>query len=143
VIGQLLRGFWIEDLLGPVGLALAIGAFHFFAAPLRPRLARVTLDAVMIAALVIAGYLTRIRVGSYINVVLPAYLGAAAVFGLGLAALFERRDRSTPTGRMAERYVVLVCLAQFAVLAYKPWLQVPSQKDREAGQQIVESLRRV
>ncbi len=143
VIGQLLRGFWIEDLLGPVGIALAIGACHFFAAPLRPRLARVTLDAVMIGALVITGYLTRIRVGSYVNVLLPAYLAAAALFGLGLAALFEKRDRATPGGRMAECYVLLVCLVQFAVLAYKPWLQIPSDADRVAGEQIVESLKRV
>jgi hypothetical protein len=143
IIGQLLRGFWIEDLLGPLGIALVIGAAHFFAAPVRPRLRALALDAMLFAGLVGAGYATRIRVGSFVNVVMPAYLGVSLLFGLGLAALDAHRRPSSAAARLAERYVVLLLLAQFAVLAYKPWQQLPSDRDRAAGEQVVESLRRV
>ena len=143
IIGQLLRGFWIEDFVGPLGFALAIGAAHFFLAPIRPRWRVLTLDFTLILALVLTGYATRIRVGSFINVALPAYLGVCVLAGLGLSALWAHRRTDSPVLRRAESFVALLLLAQFALLAYKPWLQLPSSADRAAGVQIVESLRRV
>lgn len=144
IIGQLLRGFWIGDLLGPVGIALAIGAVHFFAPGARADRRRLVLDGGIVLGLVAAAYLTRIRVGSYDNVVLPAYLGAAVAFGLGLATLDAmRRGAADVPRRAGEAFVAFLCIAQFAALAYKPWQQVPPAADVAAGEQIVESLRRV
>ena len=143
VIGQLLRGFWIEDFVGPLGLALVIGAAHFFIAPFRPRWRALALDFAFITALVLTGYATRIRVGSYINVALPAFLGVSVLLGLGLATLWTQRRAPSPASRRAERFVALLLLAQFALLAYKPWQLLPSAADRAAGEQIVESLKRV
>jgi len=142
IIGQLLRGFWIQDLMGPLGIAVALGAAHFFAAPARPRWRALVLDGVLCAALVLTGYATRVRVGSFINVVLPAYLGVSLLFGLGLATLASRRGTGADA-RRAEAFVALLVVAQLALLAYKPWQQLPSAADRAAGEQIVESLRRV
>jgi hypothetical protein len=143
IIGQLLRGFWIQDLLGPLGIAIVIGAAYFFAAPARPRARALALDAALFVGLVGTGYLTRIRVGSFVNVVMPAYLGVSLVCGLGLAVLESHRRSDSAAARRGERYVLLLLLAQFAVLAYKPWQQLPSAQDRAAGEQVVESLRRV
>jgi 4-amino-4-deoxy-L-arabinose transferase-like glycosyltransferase len=141
IIGQLLRGFWITDLLGPAGVALTIGAVWFFAgdgARARWR------DLGLVAGLILTGYLTRIRVGSFDNVVIPSYLGVSLAFGLGLAALVRLRDAAPPhVRRRGERLVAFLVLAQFALLAYKPWQQVPTREEKEAGGQIVESLRRL
>jgi hypothetical protein len=143
IIGQLLRGFWIQDLLGPLGIALVLGAAHFFVAPARPRWRALALDAALWVGLIATGYATRVRVGSFVNVVVPAYLGVSLLFGLGLAALDALRRADSATGRRVERFVALLLIAQFAVLAYKPWEQLPTPADRAAGQQIVESLHRV
>ncbi len=143
IIGQLLRGFWIQDLMGPLGIALVIGTAHVFALPPRPRLKALALDVALLVGLVGAAYATRIRVGSFVNVVMPADLGVSLWFGLGLAALDVHRRPDSAPARLTERYGVLLVLAQFALLAYKPWQQLPSTRDRVAGEQVVESLRRV
>ncbi len=143
VIGQLLRMFWIEDFVGPLGLALVIGAAHFFIAPVRPRWRALVLNFAFIVGLVLTGYATRIRVGSYINVALPAYLGVSLLLGLGLATLWTQRRADSAMSRHAEGFVALLLVAQFALLAYKPWQLLPTPADRAAGEQIVESLKRV
>ncbi len=143
VIGQLLRGFWIQDLLGPVGVALAIGSFHFFGAASRERARELVLDGLVLGAMILAGYLTRVRVGSYDNVVIPAYAAAAIACGLGLRAFAVRASESAAVRAPLERFVLALVLVQFAVLAYKPWKQVPTARDREAGEQMVASLERV
>jgi 4-amino-4-deoxy-L-arabinose transferase-like glycosyltransferase len=142
IIGQLLRGFWIEDFLGPLALAMVFGSVYFFAPPVRARWRWLVVDAAFIGALIVAGYATRVRVGSYVNVVLPAYLGVALLFGLGVAALATRRS-AEPAARLAARWLLLLCITQFAVLAYKPWKQIPPARDRVAGEQIVASLKAV
>ncbi|HEV8454081.1 MAG TPA: glycosyltransferase family 39 protein, partial [Gemmatimonadales bacterium] len=73
IIGQLLRGFWTSSLLAPFGVALVIGAFHFFAPGCwqRPRL--LALDLAFTVGMILCAYLTKIHVGSYDNVVVPAY----------------------------------------------------------------------
>jgi hypothetical protein len=142
IIGQLLRGFWIDDFLGPLAIATVIGSVYFFAPPVRARWRWLVVDAAFIGALIVAGYATRVRVGSYVNVVLPAYLGVALLFGLGVAALAARRS-AEPAARLAARWLLLLCVAQFAVLAYKPWKQIPPARDRVAGEQIVASLKAV
>ncbi len=143
IIPKLLRDFWISDLLGPLGIALVLGAASFFVAPVRPRVRRVAIDVAFAVGLIGTAYATRVRVGSFVNVVLPAYLAAALLLGLGLAALERHRDPAAPAPRLAERFVLLLVFAQFGLLAYVPWRLVPTARDRAAGEQIVESLRRV
>lgn len=143
IIPKLLKGFWIDDLLGPLSIALVIGTLGLVVPPATGRGRRLAIDAAFAVGLIATGYATRVRVGSYVNVVLPAYLGAALLLGLGLAALEAWRDPAHPTARRAEQFVAVLLLAQFALLAYEPWRLVPTARDRTAGEQIVESLRRV
>lgn len=144
IIPQLLRGYWIDDLLGPFGIALMLGTLHFVAAaPEGSRRRRRVLDAVFVVALIGTAYATRVRVGSFINVTLPGVLGVCLMFGLGIAALTRLSGRGTTPALRIERLVALLVLVQFALLAYSPAGQIPSKGDVEAGRQIVESLRRV
>jgi hypothetical protein len=144
IIGQLLRGFWLDDLLGPVGLALAIGTVHFFvgSGPQRARL--LCIDGAFVIGLIVTAWVLRVHVGSYENVLIPAYLAVSLVFGLGLDDLFELRAVADPVrARHVERFVAFLCVAQFLALLYKPWREVPRPRDLEAGKQLVESLRHV
>ncbi len=142
IIGQLLRGFWTTDLLGAFAIAFAFGVFGFC------RMSRETwrrdgLDLALVVGLVIAAYVTKIRVGSYDNLVIPAHLAASLVFGWGLDRLLGLRESLGERGRALERFAVVLCLIQFSLLLYKPWLQIPTPAHAAAGRQFVESLRRV
>jgi hypothetical protein len=144
VIGQLLRGFWVQDLLGPFAIALVIGSIHFFAPARRERMREWALDLGIAIGMIGAAYLTKIQNGSYDNLMLPAFAAGSIFFGLGLDALLETTPHVTPSTRLrAERFVCFLCIAQFALLAYKPWIQIPNPRDRAAGEQIIASIRRV
>ncbi len=143
IIGQLLRGFWTSSLLAPFGVALTLGTFHFFAPDRwqRPRL--LALDLGFTLGMILCAYLTKIRVGSFDNVVLPAYAAGSVVFGFGLNALSEARSQLPERLRFSlERLVAFLCLVQFLVLAYKPWNQLPTKEDLAAGNQCVASIGR-
>jgi len=143
IIGQLLRGFWTSEYLGVYGLALAIAAFRFVRAPLG-EWRRTGLDLVLLASLILTAYSTKIRVGSFDNLILPAHVAASLGLGWGLAALLEfARGLPEERGRALERFAALLCLVTFTLTLYKPWRQLPPAADVEAGNQIVESLRRV
>jgi 4-amino-4-deoxy-L-arabinose transferase-like glycosyltransferase len=143
IIGQLLRGFWTAEFLGVYGLALAIAAFRFFRVPAGGWRAA-GLDLVLIASMILTAYATKIRVGSFDNLILPAHLAASLGLGWGLAALLEfARELPEPRGRVVERFALLLVFATFTLTLYKPWQQLPPRADRAAGDQIVESLRGV
>jgi hypothetical protein len=142
IIGQLLRGFWTTDLLGAFAISLVIGAFRF-AGTTRETWRRDIVDLAILAGLLFTAYATKIRVGSYDNLVLPAHLACAMAFGWGLDAWLKARTSLAERGVALGRFVAVLCLVQFALLLYKPWQQIPSRAEVTAGNQIVESIRRV
>ncbi len=143
VIPQLLRGFWTTDLLGVFAIALVFGAVHVFLRG-RERWRDVARDIAIVAGLLLTAYVTKIRVGSYDNLVIPAHLAAALCFGWGIGAIAE----SAPALPAARRTSLLglACFlgfVQFTLLLYKPWKQVPPESEAAAGRQVVASLERV
>ncbi len=142
IIPQLLRGFWTSDLLGTFAISLAIGLFRFCVTRHETR-RRDAVDAVLLASLILTAYATRIRVGGFTNLLMPAHFAAALALGWGLGALLDFAGALPARGRGLERFVVVLCLVQFALCAYKPWRQLPPAADLVAGRQFVESLRRV
>jgi hypothetical protein len=143
IIGQLLRGFWTAEYLGVYGIALAIAAFHFVRVS-RASWRAVGLDFVLLASLIFTAYATKIRVGSFDNLLLPAHVAASLGLGLGLEAL-RRFARELPTDRAPtlDRFAAVLCAATFLLTLYKPWRQLPTAADVAAGEQMVESLARV
>jgi 4-amino-4-deoxy-L-arabinose transferase-like glycosyltransferase len=142
IIGQLLRGFWTSDLLGTFAIALAIGAFRFCVGG-RATWRKDALDLTLLVSLILTAYVTKIRVGSFTNLVIPAHLATALAFGWGLGALLDFTGALRERGRTLERFVAVLCLIQFVLCAYKPWRQLPRAADLAAGRQFVESLKRV
>jgi len=142
IIPQLLHGFWTAELLGPFAIALSIGAFRFFAMR-RETWRRDGLDLVLLASLILTAYATKIRVGSFDNLLMPAHLAASLALGWGLEVLLELRELLGERGRVLERFAAFLVLVQLAVLAYKPWRQLPPPSDLTAGRELVQSLGRV
>ena len=70
---------------------------------------------------------------------LPAYAGLAIFFGLGAnASLRVAVARRRPLAALA---IYVLCLIQFAMLAYDPRKQIPDERDRSAGERLVETIR--
>lgn len=135
---QLVR-FWSKDLLAPLALALAFGAFFLLSVVLR----RSSPDLVWFyvpvpAALVAASWIGRLHSGGYDNVLIPAYAAVAILFGLGAERLLSIGSGSTPW--LAATFLLSAVPLQFATLAYDPFEQVPSRADRAAGRELTTTL---
>ena len=107
--------------------------------------------ALTAAGLIGAGVGARIHAGGYVNVLIPAFAGAAIYAGLGLHVLLERGGVSgglnpLKDGRAAAPPGVfpalvalglLAGLGQFWLLRYPPLEQVPGRADQAAGDALV------
>jgi len=131
--------FWRLDVLARLPVAVAAAGIFFGARRFGaddPR--RLYFPCLAIGTLA-SSLLSRLHSGGYENVLLPAYAGLAIFFGLGVneslrSAVVRRRPA-------AELVVYVLCLVQFAMLAYDPRKQVPSESDRAAGERLVETIR--
>jgi hypothetical protein len=128
--------FWTVDLLGPLGLAVAIGVVGLIAFR-RGDAGRFWIPVA--GGLVLASYTARLHSGGYDNVLLPAYAAVALVFGLGLHAL------TTPgvlqRHHVVPRVVLVAVVAMLLSLAYNPFKQVPPASATAAGDRLVAALR--
>lgn len=123
---------WRDDLrrLAPTGLLLILAAgyglrlveLRRFYAPLA-----ITLFAVAWSA--------RAHDGGHKNVIIPALLAVALLFGLALHA-WQTAARSVP--RSAS---LLLAALQFAALLFDPRQQLPSAEDRRIGEDFIARLR--
>ena len=128
-------GFWTGDIGRTVGLAAIVAV----AALLTLRGESRRFSVPVVAALVLASYTARLHTGGYDNVLLPAYAGIAVAFGIGCHVLTDPSERA----RRFARLVLVAAIAQFALLAYNPFDQVPSSADTRAGDRFVADLRQL
>jgi len=102
----------------------------------------------LFASLAGAGWLVRMRTGSYTNTLIPAYAAIALGFGMGFDALQKIAEQSA-SHKSGDWYLLgifavpLLALAQFMALIYEPQAQLPSAADRAAGDRLVRLLRSV
>jgi hypothetical protein len=130
LIPRELLAFWARDLLWPLPIAFVVVAL---AARLPgPHRAALRFHAVAGAGLLAMALASRMNVGGYHNVVMPAHVLAALLFGIAAAAL----DRPRWAAALSA-----ACAAQLLLRGYDPRRLVPARADREAGQALVEELR--
>lgn len=127
--------FWTEDLALHFGPATAL-ALVATAADLRDR-RRFAFHALVGAGMIGMAYASRVHLGGYANVLMPAYAWIAVLAGLALAwadAEGRRRWRAAPLLFQA------ACALQLALLVYDPRAQVPDARDVAAGRRLVAEL---
>jgi 4-amino-4-deoxy-L-arabinose transferase-like glycosyltransferase len=138
IVTSRIASFWFGDLLSHLAIAVIVGAAYLIWARNRDGVLWFYLPVV--ASLVLPTWYVRIHDAAYNNDVLPAYLGIAVLFGLGLHALTQ-----LPVTRLWQRAlattVLLGSIAQFTVLRYDPGAQLPTATDHHAGQQLLALLR--
>jgi hypothetical protein len=132
--------FWRDDLARPLGIALLL-AVLFVAAALRADWKRGLFWVGLLGGSIAAAWRSRLHFGGYDNVLLPAVAALAILAGLATALVLERARalggwRRSLLGALS----VAVVLGQFALLAYEPRAQIPSARDRAAGEGFLKRL---
>jgi hypothetical protein len=119
--------------LAVVGAALAVRATR---RPLRPLGTFFSLAAGSVAAT----WVLRTHIGCYENVLIPVHLSVMSL----AAVAYARLVRAAPVSNAARWLAPLAgvaLVAQLALLAWDPRLQIPTARDRAEGDALVENLR--
>jgi dolichyl-phosphate-mannose-protein mannosyltransferase len=126
--------FWTVDILGSMAVAAALAAGYAIVALGRLSDRRNWFYPLVGATLLVASWTTRAHLGAFDNVLMPAYAGLSIIAGVALhdvmQALADRRAV----------YAYVAYIAQLGVLTYNPQAQLPTQVDRDLGQQLVARL---
>ena len=140
---QLALPFWTDYLLGPLPLVCAV-AFAFLARRLaegqRPALFYPAVAAGMLGL----AWSSRLHLGGYDNVLLPAYAMLALLFAVGLReGLLAIQRWPLPRRQAAMLGLLALCLLQYGWLVYDPLEQVPTRADAAAGEALLQRIREI
>ena len=136
--------FWTKDLLGPLPVAVLIACCYLVREFFAGARDNFFFYSLFLAGMLAASCLSRGKLQGDANVLMPAYAALSIVFGLGLHGLL--RLVAEHTGRYANAAAALlyvVCIAQFALLKYDPYKQLPSAADLIAGEEFVRTVARI
>jgi hypothetical protein len=89
-----------------------------------------------------ASWLNRLHLGGYPNALLPAYASLAILFGLSLHLTLGMLGKwLVGKARVASEAAIYFCvIIQFVILAYNPTDLLPTSRDYEAGQDLVNGV---
>lgn len=136
--------FLRNDLLEPLGIAIALGLLGLFAQWRAGLVQRAIFWSFLCGGVLLAVWLSRTHSGGHVNVVVPAYALVAVLAGMGIDAGLRLAGKDGgPRGAVMRALVLVLCLIQFAQLTYDPWAWIPTRTDRETGDRLVERIRRI
>jgi len=139
-----LAGFWVNDLLSKIPLAGMMGAIYLCAVIKTNFKQRDFFYAVLALGMLGGTWSSRLHSGGYSNVLMPAYAAISVLFGLA----FHRASAVLLSGagsrlRLIWVFIGIQALTQFALLAYHPTRQIPTEADVETGRRMVEMISRI
>jgi 4-amino-4-deoxy-L-arabinose transferase-like glycosyltransferase len=138
--GDLLGRFWFLDILPRFTFPLLIGPLfvlaRFSAGDRRPLL----FYTLIAGSLVGVSWAARSNSGGATNVLLPVHMLIALLFGLGLYAGLQDVAQGGARISHLQPYLLALCIAQFALLAYNPRLLVPFRSEEWAAQRLETTL---
>lgn len=144
IAGKMLVLFWTRDILPPLAVACTVSVFYLLSRLSRPDRGDIIFYSLVAAGMIGVSWLAKLNRGAGPNVLLPACAIISILFGLGTHAALELiRGAPEKRRKLMEVYVYLVCVVQFAVLAYNPLPQIPSRRDLEAGWELVAAIREI
>jgi hypothetical protein len=131
-------GYWIDDLFAPMPFACALSALWFVRNWRGSQRRAAQFWTVALGTLLATAWLARIHAGGYFNVLLPAYGALAIGFGLAIGTRRQfARSAALTSG------VLLLAIAQLAMLAYDPRQLLPTAADRAAAQAVIGAIRSI
>ena len=138
--GDGLPYFWFRDILPRFTFPLVIGPVFLLGRLTERDRKSVLFYGLAITSLVALSWAARSNSGSVANVLLPAHVAVAVLFGLGLDGLLRTVSSASVRTRAPGAYVVGLCILQFALLAYNPRLLVPYRSDQWAAERLSATL---
>src|SRR5207245_10320908 len=94
----------------------------------------------VILSLISVAWAARSNSGGAPNVLLPAHVAVALLFGLGLDAFLRLLSGGSARVRTLRAYLLGLCIVQFALLAYNPALLVPYRSEQWAAERLSTTL---
>jgi hypothetical protein len=134
LIPRQLLALLARDLLLPLPLAIGLAVVAAFVPG--PHRGALRFHAVAGSGLLAVALVSRMNVGAYRNVAMPAHALVAVLFGVAVGGL----ARALGTRRLAAG-LFAACFVQLALRGYDPRRLVPTRADREAGRRLVRLLR--
>jgi Dolichyl-phosphate-mannose-protein mannosyltransferase len=136
----LYTGFFKDDMMAPLAIASVVSLFFIVSRLSSDR--KAGLYYLMLATGTFAGsWLSRLHSEGFQNVVLPAYCATSIMFALGVReAVSAVRSSERTKGMLAENFILSVCVLQFVLLLYNPVPLIPTEKDLQAGADMVKTM---
>jgi len=140
-VPSVLTSFWTTDILAPLTIAFTLGILYLYNLYSEKQRTNLLFYILVFIGMTGASWIARLHIGGWNNVLMPAYAVVAILFGLGAHWLMVRFTFSSLRQEMITRcFIGLTFLAQFYFLMYDPLTQLPSQKDLEAGNRLLETV---
>ncbi len=143
---QRLATFWVHDVMPRFALPALLTAlliWRWLSEPGRAREAseRVWFYIALLSGSLAAALVSRLHVGGWVNVLMPAY--AALAIGAGIAyGTVRRLQTGDATIRLRLTTTIQAALvAAFLVLYYNPLHLIPTRGDAIAGRELLDSIR--
>jgi hypothetical protein len=130
--------FWWRDMIRPFGLAGLLSAFAIVERLRSGASVDRLFVPVLAAALTVASWSVRSRLGAEVNNLIPAYAGLAALAAMGLHDV-ERQAAigGGPWNQGTALVGAALMLLQLIRLVYDPRTAIPTAADARAGERIV------
>lgn len=133
--------FWTSDVFKVLAVAVVLSTWYLLKNARVRSLTRTQGVCAAAAAMIVATWLSRLRAGNGLNVLMPAYAAIAILSGLAIG------DVNAASGtvdefvdRKLDGIVSALCLVQFFRLAFNPFSHIPTRNDEIAGREIVRRL---
>ena len=125
-----------RDVLGAMPIAGAIGVASLFV--WSPLFSRATMFYLLLAGRMISSpWKMRLIQSSHDNVKIPAH----ACFAILMALAAYHLPRLAPgIGERLRIFIALLCMIQFALLAYDPWAHLPPSRNVELHERLMERI---
>jgi 4-amino-4-deoxy-L-arabinose transferase-like glycosyltransferase len=141
IVGSMAVSFWTEDIISALPIIFILLVFYLFVLLRGPKGKSRLFYLLMLVGMLGGAWVTRLRLGSYDNVLMPAYAALSILFGLGIHEAYRRIQAASIGKRgLMEIGIYVVCIIQFAMLAYNPKRQVPTARDLQAGRVLISTM---
>jgi hypothetical protein len=138
--GDLLPIFWFRDILPRFSFPLLIGPVFLLIRAVDGHRRPLVFYGLVIASLIGVAWAARSNSGGAPNVLVPAHVAVALLFGLGLDGPLRLLSGASARLLVVRAYLLCVCIGQFALLAYNPRLLVPYRSEQWAAERLSTTL---
>ena len=143
IYGKLL-GFWFTDFLPFYFIAFIFGMFFLYS-EWRNREKKRCFYLLLAAGMTLSSWLSRLHSGGWLNVMIPVLCAFSITGALGYRLFLEhiRKNIKRESRRILYTVIIHSALAvQLIMLVYNPARQRPGRKDIQAGNRIIEIIRK-